>query len=158
MTNGPQLSPLSNPLVTIEQLTNSSSRLDGIPADLEQSIRYAGTTLTQAAGILLRLPQEVIAQAIVSFTRFYMGPDGGSFRLHGAKVSFQAFMTCPQDVIPNMQHIPGHFCSLSLHDCENVLLSSIATVCAERLRLSSLSILSLSQLSIFLKTIIEAGS
>ena len=87
MTTGPQLAPLSNPLVTIEQLTNSSSQLDGIPADLEQSIRYAGTTLTQAAGILLRLPQEIIAQAIVSFIRFYMGSDGGSFRLHAAKVS-----------------------------------------------------------------------
>ena len=81
------LSSLSNPLVTIEQLTNSSSQLDGVPVNLERSIRYAGAKLTQAAGILLRLPQEIIAQAIVSFTRFYMGSEGGSFRMHAAKVN-----------------------------------------------------------------------
>lgn len=34
------------------------------------SIRFAQAQLTQSAGILLRLPQEVIAQAIVIITRF----------------------------------------------------------------------------------------
>ena len=87
MVSETQLLTLSNPLATVEQLTNSSSQLDGIPADLESSIRYAGARLTQAAGILLRLPQEIIAQATVTFTRFYVGPEGGSFRLHAAKVS-----------------------------------------------------------------------
>ncbi|MCJ1470828.1 hypothetical protein MMC07_009475 [Pseudocyphellaria aurata] len=62
---------LSNPLVTPEQLANSSSQLDGVPAELESSIRFAGSHLTQAAGILLRLPQEIIAHAIVLFLRFY---------------------------------------------------------------------------------------
>ena len=81
-----QLFTLSNPLATVGQLTTSSSQLDGIPADLESSIRYAGSRLTQAAGILLRLPQEITAQAIITFTRFYVGPEGGSFRLHAAKV------------------------------------------------------------------------
>ena len=82
----PHLQTLSNPLATVSQLSTSSSQLDGIPADLEASIRYAGAKLTQAAGILLRLRQEVIAQAIITFTRFYVGPEGGSFRLHAAKV------------------------------------------------------------------------
>ncbi|MCJ1253840.1 hypothetical protein MMC24_001654 [Lignoscripta atroalba] len=81
-----QLSSLANPLATLEQLSSSSSQLDGIPVDLENSMRYAGAQLTQAAGILLRLPQEIIAQAIVTFTRFYIGPEGGSFRLHASKV------------------------------------------------------------------------
>ena len=81
-----QLSTLSNPLATPEQLSNSSSQLDGLPADLESSIRYKAAILTQAAGILLNLPQEIIAQAIVTLTRFYTGPEGGSFRLHAAKV------------------------------------------------------------------------
>lgn len=80
------LATLSNPLATVEQLTSSSSQLDGIPADLESSIRYSGALLTQAAGVLLRLPQEIVAQAIVIFTRFYVGPEGGSFRLHAARV------------------------------------------------------------------------
>ena len=78
---------LSNPLATVEQLSNSSSQLDGIPADLESSVRLAGCQLTQNAGILLRLPQEVVAQAVVIFTRFYMGSEGGSFRINAAKVA-----------------------------------------------------------------------
>src|SRR5436305_12891196 len=68
----PQLSHLSNPLATPEQLVSSGSQLDGIPSDLEDSIRYASVRLTQAAGILLRLPQDIIAQAIVTFTRFWI--------------------------------------------------------------------------------------
>ena len=77
---------LSNPLTTIEQLSNSSSQLDGVPSDLENSVRFAGAQLTQAAGILLRLPQEIIAQAIVIFTRFYVGPEGGSFLMNATEV------------------------------------------------------------------------
>lgn len=80
------LATLSNPLATVEQLSTSSSQLDGIPADLESSIRYKGALLTQAAGVLLRLPQEIVAQAIVTFTRFYVGPESGSFRLHAVRV------------------------------------------------------------------------
>lgn len=81
-----QLSSLSNPLATVDQLSTSSSQLDGVPADLESSLRFAGTQLTQAAGILLRLPHEIIAQAIVIFYRFYIGSEGGSFRINAVKV------------------------------------------------------------------------
>lgn len=84
-----QLSSLSNPLATIDQLSTSCSQLDGIPADLESSLRFAGAQLTQAAGILLRLPQEIIAQAIVIFYRFYLGSEGGSFRINAVKVRHQ---------------------------------------------------------------------
>ncbi|KAK3167597.1 hypothetical protein OEA41_010724 [Lepraria neglecta] len=80
-----QLSSLSNPLTTIEQLSTSSSQLDRVPADLESSLRFAGAQLTQAAGILLRLPQEIIAQAIVILYRFYVGSEGGSFRINAVK-------------------------------------------------------------------------
>lgn len=78
-----KLLSLSHPLATPEQL---SSSLDGIPPTLESSVRFAGARLTQAAGILLRLPQETIAQAIVTFLRFYAGSEGGSFRVTAAKV------------------------------------------------------------------------
>lgn len=81
-----QPSPLANPLATVAQLETSGSLLDGIPADLEDSVRFAGARLTQAAGILLRLPQEVIAQAIIIFMRFWLGPDGGSLVEFGAEV------------------------------------------------------------------------
>jgi hypothetical protein len=79
-------SPIANPLATVSHLETSGSLLDGIPADLEDSVRFAGARLTQAAGILLRLPQEVIAQAIVIFTRFWVGPDGASLLEFGAEV------------------------------------------------------------------------
>ena len=81
------LTSLSNPLATLEQLSSSSSQLDGLSAELENSVRYAGTQITQAAGILLRLPQEIIAQAMVIFIRFYTGPEGGNFLINSAKVS-----------------------------------------------------------------------
>jgi hypothetical protein len=86
MAYKPELEALSNPLANVEQLSNSSSRIDGIPPDLERSIRYRGALLTQAAGLLLRLPQEIIAQAIVTFTRFYTVSEGGSFLTDDAAV------------------------------------------------------------------------
>lgn len=75
-----------NPLATIDQLSSSASQNDGIPADLEDSVRFAGARLAQAAGIMLRLPQDVIAMAIVNFTRFWLGAHGGSMKRHNAKV------------------------------------------------------------------------
>ncbi|PGH28772.1 hypothetical protein GX50_08485 [[Emmonsia] crescens] len=85
MAPTPSLGNLSNPLATPAQLETSSSSLDSIPADLEASIRYAAVRLTQAAGVLLHLPQDVIAQAIVMFTRFWVGPEGGSLAVYSAK-------------------------------------------------------------------------
>ncbi|KAI1911646.1 hypothetical protein LOZ65_006144 [Ophidiomyces ophidiicola] len=76
---------LSNSLATVAQIATSSSSIDGVPADLESSIRYAAVRLTQAAGVLLRLPQDIIAQAIVLYTRFWMGSEGGSLVFYGAK-------------------------------------------------------------------------
>ena len=81
-----KLDHLVNPLVTVDQLPTSSSSIDGITPDLEASVRYAALKLTQAAGVLLRLPQDTIAQAIVLFTRFWVGPEGGSLAVHAAKV------------------------------------------------------------------------
>ncbi|KAF1947708.1 hypothetical protein EJ02DRAFT_332508 [Clathrospora elynae] len=80
-----QPSPLANPLATVAQLETPGSQLDRIPPDLEDSAHFAGARLTQAAGILLRLPQEVVAQAIVVFMRFWVGPEGGSLAEFGAE-------------------------------------------------------------------------
>lgn len=74
-------------MATVAQLETSGSQLDRIPPDLEDSIRYAGARLTQAAGVLLRLPQEVIAQAIIVFMGFWAGAEGGSLAEFGAGVS-----------------------------------------------------------------------
>jgi len=80
------LSHLANPLATVEQLASSGSQLDGVPPDLETSLIFGGARLTQLAGILLRLPQDIIAQAVVIFTRFWIGPEGGTLREYGVKV------------------------------------------------------------------------
>jgi hypothetical protein len=80
------MSSLVNPLATPAQLSTSGSQLDGIPADLETSVIFLGARLTQIAGALLRLPQDIIAQAIVIFSRFWIGAEGGSLREHDTKV------------------------------------------------------------------------
>lgn len=77
---------LSNALATPDQISKSSSSIDGVAPDLEASIRFAGAQLTQAAGVLLRLSQDIIAQAIVTFTRFWIGAEGGSLRIYSVKV------------------------------------------------------------------------
>ncbi|KAL9056103.1 MAG: hypothetical protein Q9162_003166 [Coniocarpon cinnabarinum] len=81
---------LVNPLATNEQLQCSSSQLDGISNGLENSVRFAACRLIQAAGVLLGLSQDIIAQAIVIFTRFWIGADGGSLRLESAEVNNSA--------------------------------------------------------------------
>ncbi len=80
------LSHLTNPLATPTQLELSASQLDGVPRDVEDSIRYETARLLQAAGILLRLPQELIAQSIITLYRFWLGPDGGSMAEHDSTV------------------------------------------------------------------------
>jgi hypothetical protein len=83
-------SHLINPLATPAHLETSASQLDGIPKDLEDSVRYETTRLLEASGILLRLPQEIIAQSIVLLSRFWSGADGASLLDCDAKVSMPA--------------------------------------------------------------------
>ncbi|KAL1303833.1 hypothetical protein AAFC00_000290 [Neodothiora populina] len=79
-----ELSHLTNPIATPKQLQTSASQIDGVPPELEESVRYESSKLIQTAGVLLRLPQEVIAEAIIIFTRFWVGPEGGSLTQHSA--------------------------------------------------------------------------
>ncbi|EPQ25858.1 uncharacterized protein PFL1_06533 [Pseudozyma flocculosa PF-1] len=62
---------LLNTLATQSQLHNSPSRQDGIPEHLEYQIRLYGCQLIQGAGILLGLPQRVMATAQVLYQRFW---------------------------------------------------------------------------------------
>lgn len=57
--------------LTDEQLTNSPSRKDGIDEATETTLRIYGCDLIQESGILLRLPQAVMATGQVLFHRFY---------------------------------------------------------------------------------------
>jgi hypothetical protein len=89
MTMTPPISQTShvlNPLATSAQLEISASQLDGLPKHLEDSVRFEAAQLVQAAGILIRLPQDVIAQSLVILYRFWAGPEGGSLLEYDAKV------------------------------------------------------------------------
>nr|DAD44187.1 TPA_asm: hypothetical protein HUJ06_002417 [Nelumbo nucifera] len=57
--------------LTDEQLKNSPSRKDGIDEATETTLRIYGCDLIQESGILLRLPQAVMATGQVLFHRFY---------------------------------------------------------------------------------------
>ncbi|GLJ20559.1 hypothetical protein SUGI_0374050 [Cryptomeria japonica] len=57
--------------VTEEQIAKSPSRKDGIDLETETTLRVYGCDLIQESGILLRLPQAVMATAQVLFHRFY---------------------------------------------------------------------------------------
>lgn len=62
---------MSNPLATVAQLYQRN-RLDALPQDIQDVIFFSTQCLTQAAGILLRLPQSVTAQANVVLARYWL--------------------------------------------------------------------------------------
>lgn len=86
MTTVDELSHLCNALANSDQLEHTASRLDGVPADLELSVRFASARLLQAIGVLLRLPQDQIARSLVIFYRLTVGAEGASFLVHDAQV------------------------------------------------------------------------
>ena len=63
---------LCNALVTSEQLSRLQDGASLYSSSDAQSIRFVQGQLTQAAGVLLRLPQEVIANALVVLQRFWL--------------------------------------------------------------------------------------
>ncbi|KAL2634673.1 hypothetical protein R1flu_006152 [Riccia fluitans] len=54
-----------------EQIKNSPSRKDGVDEETEDTLRLYGCDMIQEAGILLKLPQAVMATGQVLFHRFY---------------------------------------------------------------------------------------
>ncbi|KAH8667369.1 cyclin-like protein [Tricladium varicosporioides] len=68
------MSHLSNPLATAEQLYLHAST-SALPIELQDSIRFYTARLTQAAGILLRLPENITAQANVLLYRYWLVDD-----------------------------------------------------------------------------------
>ena len=66
------LDSLSNPLVSADQLSRLKDSASLYWTDDAQSIRFAQAQLTQTAGVLLRLPQEVITNALVVLQRVWL--------------------------------------------------------------------------------------
>ncbi|KAK2000102.1 cyclin domain-containing protein [Colletotrichum falcatum] len=71
---------MTNPLATADQLYKRNS-FSSLPADLQDVIFYATQCLTQAAGVLLDLPQSITAQANVLLARHWLveSPMAGEF-------------------------------------------------------------------------------
>ncbi|KAL2176797.1 cyclin-like protein [Thermothelomyces heterothallicus CBS 202.75] len=65
------MSHMTNPLATPDQLFQRRS-FDALPIELQDAIFFATQCLTQAAGILLQLPQSVTAQANVLLARYWL--------------------------------------------------------------------------------------
>ena len=69
-----KMSHLSNALATAAQLYQKTSA-HALPIELQDSIRFYTARLTQAAGILLRLPNDITAQANVLLFRYWLIDD-----------------------------------------------------------------------------------
>ncbi|GAB1316633.1 Cyclin [Madurella fahalii] len=65
------MSHMTNPLATPDQLFKRRS-FGALPLELQDAIFFATQCLTQAAGILLELPQSVTAQANVLLARYWL--------------------------------------------------------------------------------------
>ncbi|KAI8956287.1 cyclin [Xylaria longipes] len=63
---------MTNSLATVDQLYQRMSSFSALPSDLQDAIFFATQSLTQAAGLLLRLPQSVTAQASVVLARYWL--------------------------------------------------------------------------------------
>lgn len=62
---------LDNFYMSKEDLADSPSRKDGVSPEVERDQRIYGCEMIQEAGILLRLPQAVMATGQVLLHRFY---------------------------------------------------------------------------------------
>ncbi|KAI1397132.1 cyclin-like protein [Hypoxylon fuscum] len=62
---------MTNTLATVDQLYQRTS-FSALPSDLQDIIFFATQCLTQAAGVLLRIPQSVTAQANVVLARYWL--------------------------------------------------------------------------------------
>ncbi len=62
---------LANPLATTEQLYRRNA-LDALPDGLQDTIFFQIQCLTQAAGLLLELPQSLTARANVVLARYWL--------------------------------------------------------------------------------------
>ncbi|KAK4226772.1 cyclin-L2 [Podospora fimiseda] len=65
------MSHMTNPLATPEQLYKRRT-IGSLPLELQDAIFFSTQCLTQAAGILLQLPQSITAQANVLLARYWL--------------------------------------------------------------------------------------
>ncbi|KAH6660457.1 cyclin domain-containing protein [Truncatella angustata] len=83
------MSHMTNSLATVDQLYKYKS-LSALPQDLQDTIFYQVQLLTQAAGLLLRLPQSVTAHANVLAARYMVVDTSSSISYEPSHVSAAA--------------------------------------------------------------------
>lgn len=66
-----KMAHMLNPLATVEQLYQRNS-FSSLPSELQDAVFFATQCLTQAAGLLLQLPQSVTTQANVILARYWL--------------------------------------------------------------------------------------
>ncbi|KAJ2040852.1 hypothetical protein H4S03_000760 [Coemansia sp. S3946] len=90
---------LRNPLLTPEQIAQSPSQRQGMSQALELDMRVYGCHLIEAAGIVLRVPQVVMASAQVLFQRFYYLASFQDYSLRGTVLG-ALFLACKVEENP----------------------------------------------------------
>lgn len=65
------MSHLTNPLATASQL-HAYANFSSLPLDLQEAVFIATQCLTQAAGVLLEIPQSITAKANVILARYWL--------------------------------------------------------------------------------------
>ncbi|KAF8606462.1 cyclin-like protein [Ceratobasidium sp. AG-I] len=65
------MSAIHYPLASLSQITQTPSRADGIPDDVEEGMRAYGCKMIQQAGLLLKQNQVAMSTAQILFQRFW---------------------------------------------------------------------------------------
>lgn len=137
------MSHISNPLATPSQLYQLSSS-NALPIELQDSIRFYTARLTQAAGILLRLPQDITAQANVLLFRYWLVDDLMAHEFSVRSIQSPSTIFSIQNTFASMYRKliePGRLSSNHLPNCQNLRLPTLPTQHHKRLRISPLPIL-----------------
>eukprot|EP01018_Ginkgo_biloba_P005788 Gb_18065 [translate_table: standard] len=95
--------------VTDERIKNSPSRKDGIDDPTEMTLRLFGCELIQESGILLRLPQAVMATGQVLFHRFYFKRSFARFNVKRVSASCVWLAAKLEECPRKIQHILNVF-------------------------------------------------
>ena len=88
------------PLASLEQIENTPSRLDGIPAELEDDLRAYGCKLITEAGVLLN---QYVASTSGKLDLALTNLKKTSRRRHGAD-------TLPSVLVRNLHEAVWHWC------------------------------------------------
>ncbi|KAI7980092.1 Cyclin-L1-1 [Camellia lanceoleosa] len=121
--------------LTDEQLQNSPSRKDGIDEATETTLRIYGCDLIQESGILLKLPQAVMATGQVLFHRFYCKKSFARFNVKKARQVLIVFhrMECRRENLPieHLDTFPKKYAELKmdLNRTERHLLKEMGFIC-----------------------------